>query len=69
MLNLLWLVFELLFYVMNWRFSLPFIIAVGFMAIMHTAFPGEDWVWKTTLPIVMLSIAVGLWWEWRDRPE
>jgi hypothetical protein len=69
MLNLLWLLIELIFHVVNWRSTLPFIISVMIMAMMHITFPGEDWVWKATLPIVMLSIPLGIWWEIRDRPE
>jgi hypothetical protein len=45
-----------------WRFWIP-VVGTGPAFLLNYYLPGEFWPWFISVPVVVLGLAVGSWWQ------
>jgi ABC-type uncharacterized transport system permease subunit len=49
----------------SWRVWISIFLAAGIIAAAYAKFPDHDGFWAVSVPLGMMIIGLGCWWEWR----
>ncbi len=61
-LEFLWEIVEA---IASWRLIVCVGPAIAAGWFLHDAFPGANWPWFVSVPVVTTAFVIGLRWEWR----